>query len=355
MPSAYSSRSPSDDAARQILRGYPDSHHPRQLTSLASAGGFSGATLWRVAAAQGEFCLRAMPGTTVNPARLRGLHRLLAHVHAAGVTQVAVPVFRTDGATFADHDGRIWQLEPWMPGQADFANDPTPERLESAMRTLARWHAAARAFVPSREELPWFQVVRCAPSPGIIERQNLLARYDTSWRLRVGEALARDNWAEFATVARRVLDSLERLAPRLAEDLALGSKVQVPLQPCLRDVWHDHVLYTGDEVTGLIDAHACRCESVAADLARLLGSLVGDDVPARDLALAAYDAVRPLSLAERGLFEILDRTAIPLSGCTWLERRYFEPFPFERPAAIVKRLEAIVRRAELLDKTPFVG
>ena len=73
----------------------------------------------------------------------------------------------------------------------------------------------------------------------------------------------------------------------------------VPLQPCLRDVWHDHVLFQGDEVTGLIDPSAARTDTVAADISRLAGSLIADDRRAWGKAMDAYQAVRPLSAAKR--------------------------------------------------------
>src|SRR5262249_19553340 len=134
----------------------------------------------------------------------------------------------------------------------------------------------------------------------------------------------------------------------VAGELEVGRRVAVPLQPCLRDVWHDHVLFTGDDVTGLIDAHACRVDNVATDLARLLGSLAGDDRAAWDTGLAAYEKIRPLNLDERGLLELFDRSAVLLSGLTWLEWKCLEQRRFERPEIVLARLEAIVRRMEKL-------
>src|SRR5207237_4695271 len=108
-------------------------------------------------------------------------------------------------------------------------------------------------------------------------------------------------WAERAwrIVSDRVPQVLAILAHR---DLPL------PVQPCLCDVWHDHVLFTGDDVTGLIDYGAVKEDNVAADLARLLGSLVGDDRALYEMGLDAYAAVRPLAEQERQLVPLLDRT-----------------------------------------------
>ena len=74
-----------------------------------------------------------------------------------------------------------------------------------------------------------------------------------------------------------------------------------PLQPCLCDVWHDHVLFDGDRVTGLIDYGAMKIDHPAVDLARLLGSLAEDDLAGWTIGLAAYREVRPLSGGEEEL------------------------------------------------------
>jgi len=79
------------------------------------------------------------------------------------------------------------------------------------------------------------------------------------------------------------------------------------------------VLFSGDDVTGLIDPNASRSECVAADLARLLGSLIGDDRSAWDAGLASYQAARPLTLNELALVELYDQSAVLLSGMTWLD------------------------------------
>ena len=122
----------------------------------------------------------------------------------------------------------------------------------------------------------------------------------------------------------------------------------MPLQPCLRDIWHDHVLFTGDIVTGLIDPHAARSDSVATDLARLLGTLVGDDRRGWDSGLAAYQEVRPLSAAELAMIELFDQSGVLLSGMTWLDWHLLQGRVFKNREGVLARLRSIAVRLKNL-------
>lgn len=61
--------------------------------------------------------------------------------------------------------------------------------------------------------------------------------------------------------------------PWAIEQLKPLADVSFRLQPCIRDIWHDHVLFDGDRVTGLIDFGAMQIDTPATDIARLVGSL----------------------------------------------------------------------------------
>jgi len=136
-----------------ILRRY-SARYQLEATSAAtpsfqqSSGGFSGARIWRIESAAGPCALRSTPAFDVDVRRLSGLHRLVAHVGAAGITQVPVPVAALDGTTFFDAAGQVWQLEPWMSGTADYWKFSIAARLRAAMVCLARWHIAAARFQP---------------------------------------------------------------------------------------------------------------------------------------------------------------------------------------------------------------
>jgi Ser/Thr protein kinase RdoA (MazF antagonist) len=348
MSSERSTGSTPDLVLRRILAGYPAPCQPHGVVALQSGGGFSGARLWRVTSPSGEFSLRAMPAERVNLSRLQGLHRLLAHVRHCGVQESPAPVIRNDGSTWFECDGSIWQLEPWMPGSADYHDRPTPQKLQNALALLARWHRAAATFIAQPAEATWYFSVPAGFSTGIGERYRLTAEWNRARCARVRELLQRNDWPAFDALALRILELYLEALPEISRALELGRQIAVPLQPCLRDVWHDHLLFTGDEVTGLIDAHAARADNVATDLARLLGSLVEDDPTGWEAGLAAYEAIRPLNLAERGLVELFDRSAVVLSGLTWLEWKCLEGRMFERPEAVVARLKGIVNRLEAL-------
>src|SRR5262249_5038337 len=148
---------------RKIFERYPSLYRPEPGQTPQPAQGFSGAKIWKVETPAGPCALRAMPSAIVDQQRLAGLHRLVHHIRACGVCQVPVPIAATDGATVFESGGDIWQLEKWMPGSADFSDDPREVRLSRALTCLARWHLAAARFRPQAVERTWYFSAIAAP------------------------------------------------------------------------------------------------------------------------------------------------------------------------------------------------
>lgn len=132
-----------------------------------------------------------------------------------------------------------------------------------------------------------------------------------------------------------------------------AASLSTELFPVIRDLWHDHVLFTGDEVTGIIDFGALRVDTPACDLARLLGSLVENDRDRWRLGLAAYEEIRPLSPQEHLLIPLLDESQALLSGLYWLEWLCLERRAFPDLATIESRLEKILQRLKTGPKEQF--
>jgi len=333
--------------AGTILAHYVAEYAPRRIEIPPETGGFSGAEIVQVECPAGFFCLRHWPDRALPKKRILGLHRLLKTIHVDGVTQVAVPVASLEGSTLLDVAGQFWQLEPWMPGRADFLANPSRERLASAMNCLSRWHTAAKRFQPQPSEGEWFSS-QVGKSPAVSER---LARIDDwhSGRLdHLRTALHRDHSSPFTELGQEIASLFTAVSPTVADELRSLTQTEFELQPCLRDVWHDHLLFTGNEVTGLIDPAACRTENIATDLSRLLGSLVGDDVAEWDFALECYSQHRHLSHAEHQLIGAIDRSGVLLSGMTWLDRIFLKHARLARPDAVAVRLEGIHNRLRRL-------
>lgn len=308
-------------APETILAHY-DAHIVQPPRPLGNAGGFSGARLWRVASDLGDLCLRAWP-TDMTPARLSALHRLMYQARQAGLAFVPA-ILPTRMGTMVEARNCLWELSTWMPGRADYRQRPSHARLEAACTALAHLHQAWRLNVDV-----------CKPCPGWLRRV-----------AKVRDWLAASIPPPHLKAADQAWQMRHRLGPWLQRELLARDVPSVPTQPCLCDPWHDHVLFTGDEVTGLIDYGSVKEDHVAVDLARLLGSLVEDDEEGWSVGLGAYQRIRPLTQEDIELARRLDRTGVACAAATWLRWLCVEKRHYENHAAIAERLMGLVRRME---------
>lgn len=328
------SLAPLDSAARAVLQHYPPSPRPRTITPLGNRGGFSGARIWRIACELGDVCLRAWP-VGVAEETLAFQHDLIRRARQAGLTFVPSVHVSNQGTTWVSHAGRLWEASSWQAGRADFEANPSPERLRSACIALARLHDAWMV-APNREE-------RC---PAVLRR---LARA-SEWM-----ALVASGWREPLNggigdpprpLVEQAWPMLVREVARVPRLLAGWTERTVRVQPCLCDVWHDHLLFEGDTLTGLIDYGSVKIDNVGVDLARLLGSLVGDDAERWRVGLSAYRGIRPLSAAEEGMARVLDETGTILGVVNWLLWIYRDRRPYDDWSGVAQRLRRLIARME---------
>jgi len=240
-----------------------------------------------------------------------------------------------DGRTWVEYGSRLWELSTWMPGRADFHKAPSASRLESSCRALGRLHRAWAA-----------EETKAGPCPGIqrrIERSCEWKELVASGWIPVFGAPGLDSvrgYAERAWLLVRVF------AERVPSVLAEWASRPFRLQPCLCDIWHDHVLFDGENVRGLIDYGGVKIDNVTVDLARLLGSMVGDHRAARDAGLRAYSLIRTLADEEQAIVDLLDKTGTIVGLENWLRWLYFDKKPLIDLGAVSERLRNLVERVE---------
>ncbi len=318
---------------------FTDAFRPKSIEFLGNHGGYSGARLWRAKTKLGELCLRAWPPEQPSEHQLNFIHHVLLQVHGQGLDFVPAPIRTITGATFVEHDGLKWELAPWMRGVADFHERPTRDRLRAAMQALARFHLAAAT---SQSSDP------VALSPTLKRRLQELRDFLRGPSAReLGRRVPDGRWPELDQRAVRLLEHLHTHRDELSTLLQQRLPV-VPLQPVIRDIWHDHVLFDGDRVNAIIDFGAMSIDTVAVDVARLLGSLIDGDADAWSDGLDAYESIRPLIGSQRDLLWTLDRTGVVAGGLIWLRWHYLENRTFDNRAGVLARVDHFLNRLDTM-------
>jgi Ser/Thr protein kinase RdoA (MazF antagonist) len=306
----------------------------RGWEALGNAGGFSGARLWRVTAADGDWCLKAWPPDGDRRQRLVQIHAWMSAARSAGLDFVPAVRRARDGSTVQVADGRAWDLCKWMPGKPRTATTTSGAHVLAACSALAQLH------------LVWSHDGRnFGPCEAVARRLRFLAEWDAAvgrgWRPEFDDTA--DPVAPHAGRAWRLLPPCLNLARRLLEPLR---DVPYRQHPCLGDVWHDHVLFVETRVCGVIDYGEARIDTPAADLARLLGSFAPRNNEHFGEGLTAYCSQAMLSDEEAGLVHVLDYTGTTLSAANWLLWLYRDGRSFADRRAVATRLAALVERLE---------
>ncbi|MEM7313053.1 MAG: phosphotransferase [Planctomycetota bacterium] len=304
--------------------------------------GFSGAVVWQVTPKHardhsGPYCLRKWPpGFRLD--RILWIHNRLEQFQSSGASRLAVPLRSLTGETFVTVGGHHYELARWLPGVADFAERPTEKRLESAMQALAEIHEISSKF-DVRPDLP--VPSKKATSAGLNRRLQGLERTLAGRLDRIVDAVggnASRETVEVVHASNNIVAGVRRLGPNALSDLRDAANMTTEQTVCLRDVWHDHILFTGDAVTGIVDYDAMEIESPAGDVARLLGSLVGNRRAGWEAGLAAYTAVRTVSDEFRDLTAAFDMGNRLLSGLQWLEWRFVDRHSFATTEQATSRI-----------------
>jgi homoserine kinase type II len=320
-----------DPAIAPVLAQFALPHSASRIEALGNAGGFSGSRLWKMLAGEAAYCLKRWPAEQ-DEARLRFIHA--TQEFAAMQVSFVPKLLRTrEGDTSVLLANHRWDLSTWVPGVADFRQHPSREKLSAAMTALAQLHIAWEHF-PTR-------MSGQSTSLGIAERLRRLDELQIALP-EIERHLPRADMP-LQVRGRAVIEQFRAAAPVLRNQLVAASGTLVPLQPCLRDIWHDHILFAGDVVTGVVDFGAVKIDCVACDLARLLDSLVGDDRAAFAAGLAAYRSVRELSASELSLIPIFQRSTLLLGAMNWLDWIMLQGRVFDLPRVYARLDEMLAR------------
>lgn len=342
------------------------------LQPLTGTAGLSGAGLWklssRIETDQPLYCLRRWPASHPSLDHLGWIHRILDFAVVSGLDFIPRALPNIHQQTIVQGGGWLWEVTPWMPGMADRNAVRHPRRMTSMMTALARFHQTTARF---QAELK--------PSANVQERWRQLQAIPRlirelegyEWNRPAGWPFSDRLRSALGKLCGRFLASAEELARQInrcslpfpdsstgllldpASPSSAGHWIETmyPVQPVIRDVWWDHLLFSGNELTGLIDFGAMRLDVVACDLARLLGSCLdwtAADAEFRDRALAAYQRVRPLSQGELQLIPWLDCSGVLLGSAQWLRWLLLEERLFPNWQVVTERVEHLLGRLETL-------
>jgi Ser/Thr protein kinase RdoA (MazF antagonist) len=188
-------------------------------------------------------------------------------------------------------------------------------------------------------------------SPGLRNRRDTLAAlvrggFDTLARAAVRALphnLEKADVYSWLTLARQ-------LGPMLLVPLEQSADRIIRVQPCLRDARPEHFLFEGDRLSGLVDYGAMGVDSVAGDLARLLGEWLDGDPAARRTAIDSYERLRPLDPAEASLIRLFESSTALLIGERWVRWKYIEGRSFDDPNAFAKGLNRSLNQLRRLDR-----
>lgn len=305
------------------------------IVRLVGTGGLSGAELWRFPSRLGWLLIRGWP-PEVTAQRVQTIHGWLARLRH--LPFLACPIPSQDGSTLhIDRSGRCWELMPWLPGSASLQS-PTSGQAASALDAVGQVH----------RELALEGSVRVSSGAHArIEFLNALqAREMREFEAELSRRPPDDNPEGFESLARVWVKCSPLKISRALEMLRRQSRRAVWVQPCLRDLRPEHLLFEGDRLSGLVDYGAMDAEAPETDLARLLPAWIGNDPALQRHACLAYQSANPGHVLDEPLLAAFSAANSVLIGGQWMRWILLQRRSFSDPAAHLLGIRLSLRLME---------
>ena len=300
-----------------------------------NAGGFSGSLIFKVNASDQSYCLKRWPEST-QIEKLVWIHRVLIFVVANGCGEVVTPLSTTSGKTIVQNPQGVWELTKWSAGKPNYLEHPHESKLKAGLDFLARFHQAAARF--------FFNFARSDNVGMSCHRldsfQNIVASVRPSDPSVIN--LPQDRFSHFVEKGRGFAD-------RLRDSLLVFRNQQLPVHPVIRDIRAEHLFYENQELVAVIDYGAMRIDSVACDLARMLGDCCQNQNHCLSAGLDHYHSIRPLSEVERNLTPLLHQATIIVGLLNWIEWLGIQQRQFDDHEKVRTRLNSLFDQFESLD------
>lgn len=297
------------------------------LTWRPLTGGLSGARVWRGDDPSGRprMAIKCWP-PDMTVARLRVIHERMEQ--AARLPFVPRLIRTPWGGSVVTAAGGVWDMTEWRPGRP--AEPLTEPAVRAATEALARLHAA-------------WSPVGCGPSPAVLARLRVLTDFPIAFPASPQPSPA--DPPELGPLLRRAWQVVARYRAVWIELLRPWTVRAFRLRPCLRDCRGEHILFVGDEVSGIVDYGAVGEDTPAADLARYLG----DAEPATSdtlvsLVCEVYRSAGGEADFDAPFVRVLWGAGLVGSLVGWLARQAAGRLPAGPPA--IARLTALLRRVE---------
>ncbi len=299
------------------------------------AGGLSAARLWMCHSGTSLACLRRWPPEHPRLSRLQFIHQAIEAAGHGGLDFVP-RLYRALGSdSYILTEGAFWELSTWMPGSASYLREPSDNRMAAAIVALAQLHGCWNRWKSTLGLAPAFERRAVALA-------NWLARIEAGelWQVRFSDPIV-------AELGRKTIEILNIHGPQMIGPLRELAQREWLVQPVLRDIRSDHVLFVNDRVGGIIDYGALDFDTPATDLARLLGSLEPSNSAARVRGLELYRQQIECPDFSWETIDLLDQASTILACAQWFEWLVLERREFANEADLLYgRWRASIQRAQ---------
>jgi homoserine kinase type II len=287
--------------------------------------GFSGAEVWKGSDGGEPIVAFKQWPAGFSARRLADIHRWMSQ--AKQLSFVPAVLNAMNGETIVVEDDRLWDLTRWMTGTP--LERPSVREIETACAAVAKLHVMWRTDRPPEA---------CR---GIRNRLRLLREWISS-PSPVDPSLL----PELKSLVRRAIGIIGQTAPLTIEELSSWEDFPLAVQPCVRDLRGEHVLFAGNRVTGIVDYGAMAEDNPAVDLARLLGDYCLGDPQLFAAGLASYRAAGAELDTPDCLVGQLARSGALGSAIIWLRRLCSPDSTYPVTDAATTRFAHLVRQIE---------